>query len=123
MPRIKTSRSAFNTLKKQATKVLGSLRREIAQKEKELASLQQDVRRLQAVVSGRTATAGAGPARIRLDWDLVLKEMPDTFTSREVSVKTGKPMEQVYAGLNRWIKDRKVKKGKDGYQKMGAASR
>jgi len=123
MPRIKTSQSAFNTLKKQATKVLGSLRKEIGQKEKELASLQQDAQRLQSIVSGRGVAIGSGAARIRLDWNLVLKEMPETFTSKEVSQKTGKPMEQVYAGLNRWIKDRKVKKGKEGYQKVGSAGR
>ena len=124
MPRTKTSRSAFNVLKKQANKVLSSLRREIAQKEKELASLRQDAQRLDAVVSGRAvAAAGGGAPRMRLDWNLILKELPDTFTSKEVGQKSGKPMEQVYAGLNRWIKDRKVRKGKEGYQKVGAAAR
>ena len=123
MPRTKTSRSAFNVLKKQANKVLSSLRREITQKEKELASLRQDAQRLDAVVSGRAVAAGGGAPRTRLDWDLILKELPDTFTSKEVGQKSGKPMEQVYAGLNRWIKDRKVRKGKDGYQKVGAAAR
>jgi len=122
MPRVKTSRSAFNVLKKQAGKVLGSLRREIAQKEKELAALRQDVHRLQTVVSGGSVAPGVGPMRVRLDWKQILKELPDTFTSRDVGVKSGKPMEQVYAGLNRWIKDRKVRKGKDGYQKTSAAN-
>src|SRR3954470_20268324 len=99
MPRTKTSRSAFNVLRKQANKVLSSLRREIAQKDKELAALRQDAQRLEAVVSGRAvAAAGGGAPRIRLDWDLILKELPDTFTSKEVGQKSGKPMEQVYAG-------------------------
>ncbi|MBM4256019.1 MAG: hypothetical protein FJ147_08995 [Deltaproteobacteria bacterium] len=124
MPRAKRSRSAFNVLKKQANKVLGSLRREIAQKEKELSSLRQDAQRLQSVVNGKASAAVAGPVRQRLDWNLILKELPGTFSSHEVGVKSGKPMEQVYAGLNRWIKDRKVRKAKQGgYEKMGAAAR
>jgi hypothetical protein len=119
MVRTKTSRDAFNTLKKQAGKILSSLRREIGQKEKELSALKQDVQRLQLVVNGRAAAAVSGsPSRVRLDWNLILKELPDTFSSKEVSQKSGKPMEQVYAGLNRWIKDRKVRKGKEGYQKV-----
>src|SRR5262245_17156282 len=121
MARTKTSRDAFNTLKKQAGKILTSLRREIGQKEKELSALKQDVQRLQLVVDGRAAAVGGGgTSRVRLDWNMVLKELPDTFSSKEVSLKSGKPMEQVYAGLNRWIKDRKVRKGKEGYQKVAA---
>lgn len=120
MPRTKSSRDAVNILKKQAGKILTSLRREIAQKEKELTTLKQDVQRLQTVVNDRTVAFTGGPSRTRLDWNLVLKELPDTFASKEVSLKSGKPMEQVYAGLNRWIKDRKVRKGKDGYQKIAA---
>jgi hypothetical protein len=120
MARTKTSRDAFNTLKKQAGKILTSLRREIGQKEKELSALKQDVQRLQLVVNGRAAAVGGSSSRVRLDWNLILKELPDTFSSKEVSHKSGKPMEQVYAGLNRWIKDRKVRKGKEGYQKVAA---
>jgi len=120
MARTKTSRDAFNTLKKQAGKILTSLRREIGQKEKELSALKQDVQRLQLVVNGRAAAVDGSPSRVRLDWNMVLKELPDTFSSKEVSQKSGKPMEQVYAGLNRWIKDRKVRKGKEGYQKVTA---
>jgi hypothetical protein len=120
MPRTKSSRDAVNILKKQAGKILTSLRREIVQKEKELIALKQDVQRLQTVVNERTGAFGGSSSRIRLDWNLVLKELPETFTSKEVSLKSGKPMEQVYAGLNRWIKDRKVRKGKDGYQKVTA---
>jgi hypothetical protein len=120
MARTKTSRDAFNILKKQAGKILTSLRREIGQKEKELSALKQDVQRLQLVVNGRAAAVGGSPSRVRLDWNMILKELPDTFSSKEVSQKSGKPMEQVYAGLNRWIKDRKVRKGKEGYQKVTA---
>ena len=121
MARMKTSQTALGVLKRQASKVLTSLRREIAQKEKDLATLRQDVQRLQGIVNGK-AVAASGAPRVRLDWNSVLKELPDTFSSKDVAAKSGKPMEQVYAGLNRWIKDRKVKKGKEGYQKTSVAA-
>ncbi len=122
MARMKTSQTALGVLKKQASKVLTSLRHEIAQKEKELSALRQDMQRLQGMVNGKSA-AVSGASRVRLDWNLVLRELPDTFSSKDVAAKSGKPMEQVYAGLNRWIKDRKVKKGKDGYQKTAVGAK
>jgi hypothetical protein len=122
MVRTKTSQSALGVLKKQASKVLTSLRREISQKEKELSTLRQEMQRLQGMVNGKSG-ATSGASRARLDWNLVLKELPDAFSSKDVAAKSGKPMEQVYAGLNRWIKDRKVKKGKEGYQKTAVAAK
>lgn len=128
MPRSAVSRTALTTLKKQATRVLASLRREIGQREKDLALLKQEAQRWQNAVSGRPAARngavlGRGErVRSRLDWKAVLSELPDTFTPKDVAQKTGKPMEQVYAGLSRWAKDKKVRKGKSGYQKMPASS-
>jgi hypothetical protein len=61
-------------------------------------------------------------ARSRLDWQVVLSELPETFVPKDVAQKTGKPMEQVYAGLSRWAKEKKVRKGKNGYQKMTASA-
>ncbi|MGE0821590.1 MAG: hypothetical protein AB7G75_29825 [Candidatus Binatia bacterium] len=121
-----TSKAALNLLKKQASKVLSSVQKEIGQREKELLSLRQDEARLRAIVSGRSVSAagvGLTGGRTRLDWNVVLSQLPNTFTSKDVAQKSGKPMEQVYAGLNRWIKDNKVRKGKDGYQKVGASAR
>jgi len=31
-------------------------------------------------------------------------------------------MEQVYAGVSRWMKDKKIRKTKDGYQKLGSGA-
>ena len=47
-----------------------------------------------------------------------MTKLPPTFTAKHVAQKTGKPMEQVYAGVSRWVKDKKVRRGKDGYQKV-----
>jgi len=57
--------------------------------------------------------------RPRLDWDAVLARLPATFDAKEVKQRTGKPMEQVYAGVSRWVKDNKVRKHpQGGYQKV-----
>jgi len=128
MPRSAVSRAALSTLKKQATRVLASLRREIGQREKELTFLKQEAQRWQNAVSGRSSL-GNGSAvrrgekgRTRLDWKAILSELPETFVPKDVAQKTGKPMEQVYAGLARWTKDKKVRKGKSGYQKITPSS-
>src|SRR4029453_17796424 len=104
----------LNPLKKQAVRVLTSLRREIGQREKELTLLKQEAQRWQDAVSGRSSVInGSGvrrgeKTRSRLDWQVVLNELPETFVPKDVAQKTGKPMEQVYAGLARWAKDKKV---------------
>lgn len=118
-------RHALLALTQQATKALATLHQEIAQREQELTVLKGEAARWQGVVRGpaRMASRAVTPPRVplpkrpRLDWDVVLAGLSASFTTREVQQKTGKPMEQVYAGLSRWVKDKKVKRVKDGYQK------
>lgn len=127
MPRRVTSQSVLSSLKQQATKALSSLQREIARREQELATLKAEALRwMRALGASRGGTRvaavpvrGLGRKRARLDWNAVLAELAPTFTAKDVAQKTGKPLEQVYAGVARWIKGKKVRKIKDGYQKIG----
>jgi hypothetical protein len=127
MPRSATPQSVLAILKRQATKALSSLQQEIARQERELAALKAEAMRwMRALGASRGGTrATAAPLRelrrkrARLDWNAVLAELTPTFTAKDVAQKTGKPMEQVYAGVSRWIKGKKVRKTKDGYQKIG----
>ena len=57
------------------------------------------------------------PATARLDWSAVLKELPGKFTLKEVQEKTKKPMQHVYVGIARWMRDKKVRKAEGGYEK------
>jgi hypothetical protein len=41
---------------------------------------------------------------------------------KQVAEEIGKPIQQAYAGVARWVTDKKVKKGKDGYQKVSATN-
>jgi hypothetical protein len=122
--------SLLSTLKQQAKKALASLQREITRRERELMALQGEVSRWESILSGqshlgRTSTgarAGRKSRGTRLDWNVVLNKLPSSFSVKQVAEETGKPIQQAYAGVARWVTDKKVKKGKDGYQKVGAAN-
>lgn len=126
MPRNATSQSVLSILKQQTTKALSSLQQEIARRERELTALKAEAMRWMRALGaarGGTRTTAAPARRLRgkqerLDWDAILTELTPTFTAKDVAQKTGKPMEQVYAGVSRWIKNKKVKKTKEGYQKL-----
>jgi hypothetical protein len=44
--------------------------------------------------------------------------LPARFTVKEVAQQSGKPLAQVYTHLSGWMKAKKLKRGKDGYQKV-----
>jgi hypothetical protein len=53
----------------------------------------------------------------------VLAKLPASFNAKDVQRQTGKPIEQVYAGLSRWVKDKKAKRNSSGsYQKVAPAA-
>lgn len=119
----------LTNLKRQGAKALAALRQEIAKREEELDMLKIAEARWKDVVGEQTPVRNsaaspqmrAGRKRRRLDWNVVLAGLSSSFKARDVQQKTGKPMEQVYAGLSRWGKDKKIKKNLDGtYQKIAA---
>jgi hypothetical protein len=114
------------TLTQQATKALTALRQEITQREQALAALKAQAARWQRVL--RPPARGVRPAvtlprvpppkRLRLDWSVILQELPPRFTTQDVAQKAGKPFGHVYVYVSRWIKDKKVRRVKEGYQKV-----
>ncbi len=130
MPRKTTPQSFLGTLKRQAAKAFDSLQQEITRRSKELTAMKEEATRWAGMIGGQSRTASTMTSRRRarktrrrrLDWNTVLAELPTTFTAKEVAQKTGKPMEQVYAGVSRWAKDKKIKKGANGYHKTPSAS-
>jgi len=119
----------LTTLTQQATKVLAALDKEITQREQELAALKAEAARWQGLVRGlaRKAIPAVTPPRVlpprrpQLDWGAILKKLPTRFMTKDVAQKAGKPLEQVYVHLSRWMKDKKVRRVKDGYQKVSQA--
>jgi hypothetical protein len=125
MPQRTSRHPLVATLTQQATQALAALRQEITQREQDLVALKAEATRWQRVVRGPareaipTAPYKIPPSKqIRLDWSTVLKELPTRFTSKDVAQKAGKPIEQVYVHVSRWMKDKKVRRVKEGYQKV-----
>ncbi|SRR5712692_1985791 len=116
----------LTSLQREATKALATLRHEITQRERELAVLKTEAARWQSVRRG--PAKGVGPAvtpprvpppkKPQLDWSAILKKLPARFTTKEVAQEAGKPLAQIYTHLSRWMKDKKVRRVKDGYQKV-----
>ena len=116
-------------LKRQGAKVLTALQQEITKREKTLTELKATAARWKEAVGGQTRMMGAaapsqprgGRKRRRIDWSDALAGLPASFNAKDVQRETGKPMEQVYAGVSRWAKDKKIKKNPNGtYQKTSA---
>ena len=94
--------------------------------EEALAALKAEAARWQSVL--RVPVRGDGspaPAprrrsakRRRLDWTVILKELPTRFTTTDIAQKTGRPMAHAYTYVSRWMKEKKVRRGKDGYEKV-----
>jgi hypothetical protein len=125
MPRTTSSPSLVSTLRQQAAQALGSLQKEIAQRETELTALKAEAARWQAIVQHQWPGVSSrmknhSPTGSRVQWDEVLQALPETFTAQEIAKKTSKPKGQVYNTLHRWIGMKKIKKVAEGYQKVTA---
>ncbi len=124
----------ITTLRRQTTKALTALQQEITKREKELETLKAEAGRWESVsgkqvkvekvsASPRGTRRQAKSARRakkvqRLDWNTILGQLPKTFTVKDVAQNTGKSMNSVYAVSWRWMKAKKVRKSKDGYEKV-----
>jgi hypothetical protein len=126
MPQRTSRHPLVATLTQQATKALAALRQEITQREQDLVALKAEAARWQSAMRGpvrraRPAVAPSQappPKRLRLDWSAILQELPIRFTTQEVAQKAGKPIGHVYVYVSRWMKDKKVRRVKEGYQKV-----
>jgi hypothetical protein len=107
------------------------LHKEIAQRGQELTTLKTAAARWQSMLQGPASGDGAAAIppsharsskRPRLDWDTILKQLPARFTTKDIAQKAGKPIAHAYTSVSRWVKDKKVRKVKDGYQKVSQGS-
>jgi hypothetical protein len=123
----RAARFVLAGFQRQASKTLATLQTEIAQREQELTALKTEASRWQTVLHGPARGNGAAAPkpsrrrpsrRARLDWNAIFKELPARFTSKDLAQKSGKPLAHGYAFVSRWMKDKKVRKVKDGYQKV-----
>ena len=108
------------SLKKQAMQTLGSLEKEIAKKEKELAALHEEANICRQLLGKPTVggkVAGGGE-RKRIDWSSVLDSLPKEFTAKDVIDKINKPPAAVYTQLYQMTKANRLKRTRNGYVKV-----
>jgi hypothetical protein len=130
MPQRVVRHAPLVDFQREATKALTALRQEISQRERELAALKTEAARWQSLLHGSAPRARAtvrSPRvppgrRRRLKWSAVLQALPPQFTTKDVAQTAKKPIAQVYTHVSGWMKDKKVRKVSDGYQKMSGVS-
>jgi hypothetical protein len=105
-------------LKKQAAQTLVTLEKEIAQKEKELATFREEADICLQVLGKPTLSSTKGASGKRVDWKAVLSSLPQHFTAKDVMAKINKPPAAVYTQLYQMIKAGRLNRTKDGYEKL-----
>lgn len=128
MPRTKRSdvSVAIDRMQQQARSLLSNLRQEIRAKEAEVQRLRAKEAGLARLVGGGPAAAprraGAAP-RGRINWRVVLKQMPKQFKASDVrkvrGLKNKRPSE-IFAAITRWIDGGMAKRKSRGmYERVG----
>ena len=110
-------------MQKQAARILASLEKEIARKEKEIIALREEADICVQILGKQTLEAPAkalakGAPRKRIDWAAVLDSLPDHFTAQDVTEKIRKPPPAAYTQLYHMVKTGRLNRTKDGYEKV-----
>lgn len=115
---------------------MNELRKAISDKSLEVAELEKELKRYEAVLAmlradNQKSTARKGRPRGKGDLAAVLDSLPETFTSKDfikAATRTRKPSVYLRLALSRWAKEGRVKrlergkyqKGKNGSSRMAA---
>lgn len=125
MPRRKSPSvsSAFRRVQQQARGLLADLRNQIRSKEAELKRLLAEEGNLGRLVgrAGAKGQGGAAGGRGRINWRIVLNQLPKQFGASDVrkvrGLKQKRPSE-IFAAITRWIEAGFVKRKARGlYQR------
>jgi hypothetical protein len=122
MPRTKSGdvASRIDRMHREARSLLGSLRGQIRAKEAELKELRGKEATLSRLVGGGPAAApraGGAAKRGRINWRIVLKQMPKQFKAsdvRKVRGLKGKRPSEIFAAITRWIEGGMAKRKSRG---------
>ncbi len=112
-------------IRREVLSVLRGLKREIAKREEELATLKAEYAKGEDLLRGR-ATAGAARIRRRaqINWKKVFGSLPARFTLKALThhpVAGRRPKAHLYAILSRWKKEGMLARDPaGGYRKAGA---
>lgn len=98
--------SGFQKVRRQALSVLNELRREIRGKEAELQRLRIEESSLSRIADGGHGGVNGRGARTRIDWSVILQQMPQQFKAgnvRAIREVKSKRASEVFAAITRWI--------------------
>jgi hypothetical protein len=116
---------ALDALKKQASKQLATLEKEIAGKQQQLDALRAEAEMVMGVLgkpsgSAKSAKAKTGESgqRTRTDWQPVLDSLPHKFSVKDVLGKLEHTPGNIYVRLGKWVDQKTVKKVGKEYQKL-----
>lgn len=116
---------ALDALKKQASKQLATLEKEIAGRQQQLDSLRAEAEMVMRVLGKSSGSATSTRAktdksgqRTRTDWQPVLNSLPKNFSVKDVLAKLEHTPGNIYVRLGKWVDQKKVKKVGKGYQKL-----
>jgi hypothetical protein len=100
--------SAFRQVQQQARSLMVNLRKEIRTRETELHRLKEEEARLRMLIGGRasSATRATSTHGGRIDWRVVLDQLPKQFTASDIHLVRGlegKRPSEVFVAITRWI--------------------
>ncbi len=105
--------SAFVQIQRQARSLLSNLRKQIRGKEMELRRLKEEEARLGGLTGRAASTGSVGVGRGRIDWRMVLGQVPKQFKASDIrrvrGLKEKRPSE-IFAAITRWIDAGMVKR-------------
>jgi len=108
--------SGFLSVQRQAQSLLAGLRREIRNREAQLARLRAQESGLRGFAGGGGrpgARRGSGRRGTRVNWSAVLKRLPKEFSAGDVRAVRGirhKRSSEIFAAITRWIQAGSVKR-------------
>lgn len=107
------------SLKKQAAQTLTALEKQISALEQDLTALNEEADICRQLLGKPTSKASAkGSSGKRVNWADVLGSLPKQFTAKDVIAKIGKPPAAIYTQLYQMTKAGRLKRTKDGYEKV-----
>jgi hypothetical protein len=130
MPRTTSTQitSAFSRVQKQARELLVGLGRELRSKEADLRRLKKEESQLSALMGqwgidgAKPASGGAAGATARINWGMVLEQLPKRFKASQIRTVRGlkhKRPSEIFAAITRWMEAGAVKRKERGlYQRV-----
>jgi hypothetical protein len=114
--------STYLKIREQAVRALRQIRAEIRAREGELDQLRRQEQQVSGLLGPVRGAAREPAAGRRINWMIVLEELPKEFTASDVRKVRGigeKPSGEIFGAITRWTKAKMIKRKERGvYQRL-----